>query len=181
MHTPGARAWNAVALRRPSRSGLAWSGVTCHVRCMVWLRLPCWRQLWRGYTSASAATLPAPPSWTPPLSLGAGAEPSIRTLPAGSLDQQAAVCRRRPGPGATFGMSMSCVTPTVLSAQGQCTAAAGPGYRWWGLGDLGRPAGSGWEVPGDRLQRAAQHRSGGQLHAARSDSCGESFTNPPSL
>jgi len=135
-----------------------------------------------GYTSASAATLPAPPSWTPPLSLGAGAEPSIRTLPAGSLDQQAAVVSAPAGTGSNFWY-----VDELRNADGS--------YRLKGSApqqpDLGTGGGDS-EISVGNLAAAGKcpaiAYSG--LHnidlldnftAARSDSCGESFTNPPNL
>ena len=51
---------------------------------------------------ASRAAAPPPPNWTPPLVLGAGAEPSIKTLPAGSKDQQAAIVSAPAGTGSNF-------------------------------------------------------------------------------
>src|SRR3954451_2822577 len=48
---------------------------------------------------AGAATSPA---WTPPLTLGAGAEPSIRELPAGSKDLHAAIVSAPAGTGSNF-------------------------------------------------------------------------------
>ena len=51
--------------------------------------------------SSHAAVVP-PPAWSPPVSLGAGAEPSIRTLPAGSKDLQAAIVSAPAGTGSNF-------------------------------------------------------------------------------
>jgi len=135
-----------------------------------------------GYGSASAAVLPPPSSWTPPLNLGAGAEPSIRTLPAGSRDEQAAIVSAPAGTGSNFWY-----VDDYRNADGS--------YRLKGSApqqpDLGTGGGDS-EISVGRLAASgtcpAIAYSG--LHnidlldnftTARSDACGESFTNPPNL
>ncbi len=136
-----------------------------------------------GFGSVSAAAVLAPPpAWSPPLTLGAGAEPSIRTLPAGSPDQQAAVVSAPAGTGSNFWY-----VDEYRNADGS--------YRLKGSApqqpDLGTGGGDS-EISVGRLPASGKcpaiAYSG--LHnidlldnftTARSDTCGESFTNPPNL
>ena len=136
-----------------------------------------------GFGSGSvAASLAAPPAWTPPLTLGAGAEPSIRTLPAGSPDQQAAVVSAPAGTGSNFWY-----VDEYRNADGS--------YRLKGSAPQQPDLGTGG---GDSEISVGQLPAGGKCPAiaysglhnidlldnfttARSDTCGESFTNPPNL
>lgn len=132
--------------------------------------------------SVTAAALAAPPAWTAPLILGAGAEPSIRTLPAGSPDQQAAVVSAPAGTGSNFWY-----VDEYRNADGS--------YRLKGSAPQQPDLGTGG---GDSEISVGRLPAGGKCPAiaysglhnidlldnfttARSDTCGESFTNPPNL
>ena len=131
---------------------------------------------------SAAAVLPAPPAWSPPVNLGAGAEPSIRTLPAGSPDQQAAVVSAPAGTGSNFWY-----VDEYRNADGS--------YRLKGSAPQQPDLGTGG---GDSEISVGRLPAGGKCPAiaysglhnidlldnfttARSDDCGESFTNPPNL
>jgi hypothetical protein len=130
----------------------------------------------------AAASLVPPPAWTAPLSLGAGAEPSIRTLPAGSPDQQAAVVSAPAGTGSNFWY-----VDEYRNADGS--------YRLKGSAPQQPDLGTGG---GDSEISVGRLPAGGKCPAiaysglhnidlldnfttARSDTCGESFTSPPNL
>ncbi len=130
----------------------------------------------------AAASLAAPPAWSPPLSLGAGAEPSIRTLPAGSPDQQAAVVSAPAGTGSNFWYvdeyrNADGSYRLKSSAPQQPDLGTGGGDSEISVGRL--PAGGGCPA----IAYSGLHNIDllDNFTTARSDSCGESFTNPPNL
>ena len=132
-------------------------------------------------TGAGAAT-PPPPPWTPPLVLGAGAEPSIATLPAGSADQQAAIVSAPAGTGSSFwyidDKTNADGTHTMKgSAAQQPDLGTGGGDSDISVGRLD-PA-----KPCPAIAYTGLHNIDllDNFTAARSDDCGESFTNPPNL
>ena len=130
----------------------------------------------------SRAAVPPPPAWSPPLVLGAGAEPSIKTLPAGSKDQQAAIVSAPAGTGSNFWY-----VDENRNADGSFTMKGSAPQQ----PDLGTGGGDS-EISVGRLdpKKPCPAIAYTGLHnidlldnftAARSDSCGESFTNPPNL
>ncbi len=135
-----------------------------------------------GLGSVNAAVVAAAPAWSPPLTLGAGAEPSIRTLPAGALDKQAAIVSAPAGTGSNFWYIDELRNPDgsyrlKSSAPQQPDLGTGGGDSEISVGRL--PA-SG-KCPAIAYTGLHNIDLLDNFTAARSDSCGESFTNPPNL
>jgi hypothetical protein len=134
-------------------------------------------------TAATASTTTTtPPQWSPPLALGAGAEPSIRTLPSGSVDQQAAVVSAPTGLGSNYWY----IDDHVNSDGTHWLGSSAPQQPDLGTGGGDSEISVGRLAPGQKCPHIAYTG----LHnidlldnftAARSDDCGESFTNPPNL
>jgi hypothetical protein len=131
-------------------------------------------------SSASGST-PAQP-WSPPLTLGAGAEPSIRTLPSGSVPQRAAVVSAPSGTGSNFWYVNDVANPDGThtlkgSAPQQPDLGTGGGDSEISIGQLD-PA-----KPCPAIAYTGLHNIDllDNFTAARSDDCGASFTNPPNL
>lgn len=123
-----------------------------------------------------------PPRWTPPLTLGAGAEPSIRTLPAGSKDQQAAIVSAPAGTGSNFWYIDALRHPNGTytmkgSAAQQPDLGTGGGDSEIAVGRLGKRG----TCPAIAYTGLHNIDLLDNFTAARSDTCGESFTNPPNL
>ncbi len=134
-----------------------------------------------GAAAPAAAALPTP-AWTPPLALGAGAEPSIRTLPAGSKDLQAAVVSAPSGLGSNFWYVDQVKHPDGTysfkgSAPQQPDLGTGGGDSEISVGQLA----PGADCPAIAYTGLHNIDLLDNFTAARSDSCGESFTNPPNL
>ncbi len=137
-------------------------------------------------TSSSFGGPPAPggrpPAWTPPLTLGAGAEPSITTLPKGSKDQQAAIVSAPTGTGSNFWYIDVVKHPNGTytmkgSAPQQPDLGTGGGDSDISVGQLSPTN------PCPAIAYTGLHNIDAldNFTAARSDTCGESFTNPPNL